>query len=130
MSDRRNDNKEKAQEFSYIAAHDLKTPLRGIATLADWISNDYADKLGEEGRKQVNLLLGRTKIFRIFQTLSPREQTENTGIGLAIVKKIVELNVGNVWVESEVGKGSTFYFTLPMHMKAPRTQSRPAHTAC
>ncbi len=53
------------------------------------------------------------KIFRMFQTLSPRDKTESTGIGLSVVKKIVEMHSGRVWVESEVGKGSTFFFTLP-----------------
>ncbi len=53
------------------------------------------------------------KIFQIFQTLVPRDEFESTGIGLALVKKIVELNEGKVWVESTVGAGSTFYFTLP-----------------
>jgi len=53
------------------------------------------------------------KVFQIFQTLAPRDQFESTGVGLALVKKIVETSGGRVWVESEVGKGSTFYFTLP-----------------
>ena len=53
------------------------------------------------------------KIFKIFQTLSPRDGVESTGIGLSIVKKLVELNNGRVWVESDVGQGSTFFFTLP-----------------
>jgi two-component system sensor kinase FixL len=53
------------------------------------------------------------KIFQIFQTLGPRDQEESTGIGLAIVKQIVEFYGGKVWVESEVEKGSTFFFTLP-----------------
>ncbi len=46
-------------DFAYIVSHDLKAPLRGIATLADWLSTDYADKLDEQGRKQINLLTGR-----------------------------------------------------------------------
>ena len=52
------------------------------------------------------------KIFKMFQTLSPREGVDSTGIGLSIVRKITELNGGSAWVESEVGKGSTFFFTL------------------
>ena len=217
-------NKE-LQEFAHIAAHDLKTPLRTIGTLADWISTDYGEKFDDEGREQVRLLTGKTKqmsaliddilqysrlgqdthkkraveldavlseviagiappenieitieddlptitceatqiiqlfqnllsnavkyidkpegkiiigcaeeegfwkfsvadngpgieqqhydrIFKLFKTLAPREGVESTGIGLSIVKKIAELNGGKAWLESEVGKGSTFFFTL------------------
>jgi signal transduction histidine kinase len=53
----------------------------------------------------------QTRIFTIFQTLEPRDKTENTGIGLSLVKKIVETEGGQVWVESELGKGATFRFT-------------------
>ena len=53
------------------------------------------------------------KIFQMFQTLSPRDKFESTGVGLTVVKKIIELYGGKVWVESQVGKGSTFIFTLP-----------------
>jgi len=222
----RRTNKE-LQEFAYITAHDLKTPLRGIGTLADWISTDYADKFDDQGKKQVRLLVGKAKqmsaliddilqysrlghtspekrqvdlntvlsevitgidppeniqitienelpvlmcektqiiqvfqnllsnavkymdkpegqikvgciqqdgfwkfsvadngpgidekyfkkIFKIFQTLSPVDRVDSTGIGLSIVKKIVELNAGIVWVESQPGHGCTFFFTVPM----------------
>ncbi|UCC97480.1 MAG: hypothetical protein JSW66_16760 [Phycisphaerales bacterium] len=218
-------NKE-LQEFAYIAAHDLKTPLRAIGTLADWISTDYADRFDQQGKEQVRLLVTKAKqmaaliddvlhyssvgqsvqksrevdlnpvlsevireidppshievvveqelptivctethiiqilqnllgnavkymdkpggrikvgcveqdgfwefsvadngpgidkrhfdrIFKIFQTLSTSDRIESTGIGLSVVKKLVELNKGRVWLESEVGKGSTFFFTLP-----------------
>jgi len=213
-------------EFAHVTAHDLKTPLRAIGTLADWLSKDYADKFDEHGKEKIRMLVSRAvqmsalidgilrysrighdntkkqrldlnvvlseliagidppenieisienelpvlecenihiiqifqnllsnavkymdkprgqikigcveegnfwkfsvidngcgiekrhfeRIFKIFQTLSPGGSVENTGIGLSIVKKIVELNGGSISVESEFGKGSTFTFTLP-----------------
>ena len=58
------------------------------------------------------------RIFRIFQTLSHWQDSGHTGIGLPVVKKSVEVLGGRIWVESEVGQGSTFLFTLPKHLKA------------
>ena len=55
----------------------------------------------------------RERIFRIFQTVAPKDSFQSTGIGLAVVKRIVELYGGRIWVESQVGSGSQFYFTLP-----------------
>jgi PAS domain S-box-containing protein len=214
------------KDFAYIVSHDLKAPLRGIKTLAEWITTDYADKLDDNGKEQMNLLAGRVdrmhnlidgilqysrigraeeekvvvnlnelvtevidmiappenititienelptieceqtrimqvfqnllsnavkymdkpkgqinvgcveengfwefyvadngpgieekyfeKIFQLFQTLAPRDKSESTGVGLTIIKKIVEMYGGKTWVQSKVGSGSTFFFTLP-----------------
>lgn len=217
---------EELDNFAYIVSHDLKAPLRGIGSLANWLITDYKDKLDQEGMDIINLMENRVerlknfidgilqysrvtrvkenyvdidlnklvsevielicppqnihikieiilpvikgeriyieqvfqnlisnsikfmdkpeghisidfedigsywkfgvadngigidekyfnKIFMIFQTLQPRDKFESTGVGLSIVKKIVETNGGKIWLKSEIGKGTTFYFTIP-----------------
>jgi PAS domain S-box-containing protein len=223
-------------DFAYVVSHDLKAPLRAIGLLADWLAVDYADRLGEEGQRQLKLLVGRvkrmntlidgileysrvgrsreqqaeidlnslvaevidliappphirmkvenhlpvvkgektrlqqlfqnllsnaikfmdkpqgevkigciddngdwqfyvvdngpgiedkyfSKIFQLFQILSPRDEMESTGVGLALVKRIVELHGGRVWVESRVGEGASFFFTLPQSKKVIAEES-------
>lgn len=57
------------------------------------------------------------RVFQMFQRLHERGKYEGSGIGLAIAKKIVERHRGSIWYESQPGKGTTFYFTLPATMK-------------
>ena len=51
------------------------------------------------------------RIFGLFNKLDAR--SEGTGVGLALVKRIIEVHEGRIWIESELGRGSTFLFTLP-----------------
>jgi PAS domain S-box-containing protein len=213
-------------QFAYVASHDLKAPLRGIANLSQWIEEDLEGELNPEVREHLELLRGRVnrmeglidgilqysragrvreepetvdldellretvdllsppetvrvevaeglpailaerlplqqvflnlignavkyseggsarieigareagdflefavaddgpgiapeyheRIFGIFQTLAARDQVEGTGIGLSLVKKVVENRGGRVWVESREGEGATFRFLWP-----------------
>jgi signal transduction histidine kinase len=81
------------------------------------------------------------RIFKMFQTLSPKDKTDSTGVGLALVKRIVERVGGRVWVESHLGEGSTFHFTWPKGLQslgcgdshravAPEELSMPRPGAC
>jgi PAS domain S-box-containing protein len=213
-------------QFAYVASHDLKAPLRGIANLSQWIEEDLGDALAGESRENMALLRGRVhrlealidgilaysragraraepervavgallgetvgllapppgvrvaigegmptlevervplqqvflnlignaikhargggaevrvgareegpfwhftvaddgpgiapeyheRIWGIFQTLAARDDVEGTGIGLSVVRKVVETRGGRAWVESDEGRGATFHVLWP-----------------
>lgn len=93
-----------------IKHHDREsgTIVVGVRELDDWYEFSVSDDgPGIEPRY-------RERIFRMFSTLRPRDEVEGSGLGLAMISKIVETWHGNVWVEdAEQGRGSVFRFTWP-----------------
>lgn len=69
------------------------------------------------------------RIFKMFQILKVTDKEEGTGVGLTIVKKIVEMCGGEIWVESQPGKGCTFFFTLPKNITRTNHAELKANTS-
>jgi PAS domain S-box-containing protein len=109
------DEQLKVQLFQNLISNSIKyrsheTPKIHISVIKE--NNQYLFSFKDNGIGMSPEHLER--IFTIFQRLHTHEEYEGTGIGLAIAQKIVHQQGGQIWVESELGKGSTFYFTLPV----------------
>jgi two-component system, chemotaxis family, sensor kinase Cph1 len=109
------DEKLKIQLFQNLISNAIKyrsqnTPRIHISATKEL--NQYLFSVKDNGIGIDSEHLNR--IFTIFQRLHGRDEYEGTGIGLSIVEKIIQKSGGHIWAESELGKGTTFYFTIPI----------------
>ncbi|MGB9978509.1 PAS domain S-box protein [Methanobacterium sp.] len=116
------DEKQLIQLFQNLIGNAIKfkkpdePPKIHILSKKDEENKEYILGVSDNGIGMDQQYAGR--IFELFQRLHTRDEYKGTGIGLAVAKKIVERHGGKIWVESELGKGSTFYFTMPMEEKS------------
>jgi signal transduction histidine kinase len=123
-----------AEGFTVMIAPNLPTLTAAIVPLSQVFSNLIGNAVKYHHQKQGKIMVTvkeypnyyefaviddgpgiakefHEKVFGLFQTLQARDKFESTGIGLTIVKKIIENQGGKIWIESEVGQGTQFHFT-------------------
>jgi PAS domain S-box-containing protein len=119
-----------AQVFQNLVANAIKFRCEGVPPRIhiaaeqegnEWVFSVADNGIGISDPEQAE------RIFQVFQRLHTEEEYEGIGIGLALCKRVVVRHGGRIWVESEMGKGSTFYFTLPagQWQEGGRRVSRP-----
>ena len=106
-----------SQIFQNLITNAIKFQKKGslpkIQISSEKINENYRFSVSDNGIGIAPTHFDR--VFDIFQRLhNTEEEFEGKGIGLAYCKKIVQLHQGEIWVKSELGKGSTFYFTIPI----------------
>ena len=112
------DEKQLVQLFQNLISNAIKFKKRDkpskirISSRLDEENMEHVFGVSDNGIGMEPQYAGR--IFELFQRLHTRDEYKGTGIGLAVAKKIVERHGGRIWVKSEFGKGSTFYFTIPV----------------
>ena len=92
-----------------IKFHGPNTPEINISVQKDekeWIIAVKDNGIGIDLKHQ-------KQIFEVFKRLHTKQQYPGTGIGLSITQKIIKHHGGRIWIESELGKGTIFYFTIP-----------------
>ena len=104
------------QVLNNLIGNAVKFSRRGTRVRVRMTATDETVTVAVEDRGQGIPAAEFSKLFKPFSKLSVRstDGEQSTGLGLAIVRRIVEGHGGRIWVESDVGKGSTFYFTLPV----------------
>jgi len=105
-----------------IKFHSEDTPKIHIAAdkkASEWVFSVQDNGIGIDPQYS-------ERIFEIFKRLHTRDKYSGTGIGLSICKRIIEGHDGCIWVESDLYKGSTFYFTLPIN---PKEVQKPTFNA-
>jgi light-regulated signal transduction histidine kinase (bacteriophytochrome) len=110
------DKKQIARVFQNLIGNALKFRKDDVKpkihVSAEKIDNEYIFSVQDNGIGIEEQYMGR--IFDVFKRLHTIDKYEGTGIGLSVVKRIIDHHGGRVWVESSLGVGSTFYFTIPM----------------